>query len=124
MDCEFCVAHTKKGSLCKRPALCKKGCKYFCWQHTRTYGGKYNKKVCNDPAMDGCEVCEDGNTYPCTVGYHSVFFSEAEMKEYCDLIGQPYYDPEAMRELARKKTKEWKGMKIPKKKTKTKVQFK
>lgn len=68
-------------------------------------------------------ACEYGkNRYPCTIGYHSVFFSKEEEDDYYDLLGSSEYDTDtdrmsAMKALAKKRTNEWKSLKVPKKKT-------
>ncbi len=133
-DCEYCFGQTATGAQCQRKASCHIGCKYFCWQHAKKYGGKvYKRRVskstpkgrCRDPDMQECGSCVDLKSidYPCTIGYHSIMFNPKEYKEYCDLIGEEYFDVEKQRKLAKKKTQAWKKLKIPKKKT-TKVHFK
>ena len=116
-ECEFCSGRTKTGGTCKRRAQCKSGCEYFCWQHAEVYGGVYLAKdrlvrksaSCVEPTIDNCSACEPGNTYPCKIGYHGMFFDEAEMKEYCDMVGETQYDVEEMRKLAKKRTEEWRA---------------
>ena len=117
-ECEFCVGQTKTGGICKRRAQCQSGCEYFCWQHAKSYGGNYapmkgrkntHRRVCSEPDINDCNVCLPDNTYPCKIGYHTLFFNEQEMKEHCDAVGDVYYDVKAMKKLAKQKTKEWRA---------------
>lgn len=89
MECKDCTAFTKNGS-CKRRAACNYGCKNYCWQHARMFGGVYIKgrKCKPPPKIKKCphKLCKRGSdiVFPCKKKRH-VFNDLQDVKEYCDL---------------------------------------
>ena len=77
--CDHCRATTQDGKLCKRLAACKIGCYYFCWQHTKQYGGIYiPNKLCSENLQE-CSKYND--IFPC-IKKETVFMTEKEYKAF------------------------------------------
>lgn len=100
MSCERrCHAETKNGSLCSRSASCKKGCKWFCWQHVEKYGGVYVNGECFDPLIHGdcslkklCKRRKKGKELyddhiPC-VANNTLIKNLDDLDDYCKIRGE------------------------------------
>lgn len=80
VECDLCLSPTKNGTLCKRTAACKIGCKFFCWQHVLKYGGTYNveKQKCKSKL----KICDKRTVkFPCKKKF-TVFFNKEEYEDY------------------------------------------
>lgn len=85
-ECRYCLAETKQGKLCKRLAACKIGCRYFCFQHAKMFGGVYTpRKSCKEKLLQ-CKPCSSPKRkFPCTKR-HTVFVKDEDFDEWCDMI--------------------------------------
>lgn len=86
MSCKLCLGETKLGTVCKRPASCKIGCKHFCWFHAKKYGGSHTKGSKCMENMSRCKRCNEQGPkrFPCKIK-HTIFLTESEYNDYCNM---------------------------------------
>ncbi len=84
--CRLCLAETKQGALCKRLSACKIGCRYFCFQHAKIFGGIYKpKEKCNEK-LKICKPCKSPtHEFPCKKKT-TVFFNSKDFEEWCQMV--------------------------------------
>lgn len=111
-----CFAYVENNGIskrCKRKASYDMGCKFFCWQHAKEYGGEVDieSNYCKEKIPE-CSSCNSNSVFPCRKKL-TVFSRQKDFNEYCSLKSKK---PKSYKRSQRKEIAELANKKLSKEK--------